>query len=324
MEIDAAREIVAETMHCLPGELIFTSSGTEACVTAIIGAARAGLGSSRKRVLMGAAEHHAVLHCESQLRELGYVVELVPATRAGAMDVARLDVTHDVVLVCAMHANNETGAITDVDVVAAKCRAAGAQFFCDAVQTFGKLPLPDADFVAVSAHKVHGPKGAGALRVGAGLKIPPLIAGGGQEREMRGGTENVAAIVGFGEACRISQTCPTGPATAFREEVRRLIPIAVFTAEGTPCLPTHVHLRVPRVSAQVALMNLDRLGVAASSGAACSSGSVEPSHVLLATGLAEDEAAEGLRFSFGRGNTEREAKIAAALLAEAVSATQAR
>ncbi|MEO7453128.1 MAG: cysteine desulfurase family protein [Fimbriimonadales bacterium] len=324
MAIDVAREFVAEAMNCLPGEVIFTSSGTEACVLAIIGAARAGVNGTRKRVLFGAAEHHAVLHCEKQLRELGYSVEFVPATPAGAMDVTRLAVTDDVLLVCAMHANNETGAITDVDSVAEKCRAAGALLFCDAIQSFGKLPLPDADIIAVSGHKVYGPKGVGALRIRAGVKIEPLIAGGGQEREARGGTENVAAIAGMGEVCRTGSTNPTSPKEAFTAEIRKLLPQAIFTSEGAPCLPTHAHLRIPGVSAEVSLINLDRLGVAASSGAACSSGSVEPSHVLIAAGRSEKEAAEGLRFTFGKDNTERQAKTAAALLAEAVNATQAR
>lgn len=141
---------------------------------------------------------------------------------------------------------------------------------------------------------------------------------------MRGGTENVAAVVGFGDVCRAGLTSPTSPTQIFIDEVRRLIPTAVFTADGAPCLHTHVHLRIPGVSAEVALINLDRLGVAASSGAACSSGSVEPSHVLLAAGLSEQEAAEGLRFTFGRDNTERQARSAAERLAEAVSAAQAR
>jgi cysteine desulfurase len=346
MAIDAAREQVASAMGCLPGEVIFTSSGTEACVLAIIGVARNSLpklggakegtanpppklggargGLTRTRILIGAAEHHAVLHCEKQLRELGYSVEFVPATAAGAMDVSRLDVSDDVLLVCAMHANNETGAITDVENVAEKCSAAGALFFCDAVQTFGKLPMPDVDLIAVSAHKIYGPKGVGALRIRAGVKVEPLMAGGGQEREMRGGTENIAAIVGFGEVCRTSWASQSGPTTAFIEEVKRLTPSAIFTAQGEPCLPTHAHLRIPGVSAEVALINLDRLGVAASSGAACSSGSVEPSHVLIAAGLNEKEAAEGLRFTFGEGNTERQAKAAAELLNEAVSAAQVR
>jgi cysteine desulfurase len=318
MAIDAAREQVSEKMNCLPGELIFTSSGTEACVLAILGAARAGLTGSRNRVLMGAAEHHAVLHCEKQLREFGYEVEFVPATSAGAMDVSRLYVKDDVLLVCAMHANNETGAITDVTTVADTCRAAGALYFCDAVQSFGKLALPDADFIAVSGHKVYGPKGVGALRIRAGLKIEPLLAGGGQEREMRGGTENVAAIVGFAAACQTNPVGSANPTETFIEEVRGLMPHVVFTAVGKTCLTSHAHLRIPGVSAEVALINLDRLGVAASSGAACSSGSVEPSHVLLAAGLSEAEAAEGLRFTFGKGSTVDLARQAARILSQAV------
>jgi cysteine desulfurase len=319
MAIDVAREQVAEAMACLPGEVIFTSSGTEACVTAILGAARAGLSGARRQILMGAAEHHAVLHCRKQLEELGCEVELLPATASGALDVDALyrRDAGTTLLVCAMHANNETGAITPVEKVARWCKEAGALFFCDAVQTFGKLPLPDADLIAVSAHKVYGPKGVGALRIRAGVKIEPLIAGGGQEREMRGGTENVAAIVGFGEACRTSPTSPTAPAEIFTEEIRRLVPNAVFACKGASCLPGHVHLRIPGVSAEVVLINLDRLGVAASSGAACSSGSIEPSHALMATGLSEREASEGLRFTFGRESTEMEAREAASLLSKA-------
>ena len=369
MQIDAARELVAATMDCLPGEVIFTSSGTEACVTAILGVARAGVGGSRKRVLMGAAEHHAVLHCREQLEELGFVVETVPASPSGAMDVSRLDLGDDVLLVCAMHANNETGAITDVDAVASACKDVGALYFCDAIQTFGKLSLPDADLIAVSAHKVCGPKGVGALRIRAGVKVEPLVAGGGQEREMRGGTENVAAIVGFGSTVMFwglpqtkEQRAEDGPLEKVAEwlmpplerrepetspvkmpaypddggyhlveardrfvhEVRQLLPDAMFAALDSACLPTHAHVRVPGVSAEVVLINLDRLGVAASSGAACSSGSVEPSHVLLAMGLTEREASEGLRFTFGTGNTERHARKAAEFLAQAVNEARAR
>jgi cysteine desulfurase len=319
MEIDAAREKAAASLGCLPGEVIFTSSGTEACVTAVLGTARAALDSSRRRILIGAAEHHAVLHCQKQLAELGFRVELVPATRAGAMDLAELNITDEVLLVCAMHANNETGAITDVDAIGEKCREKGVMFFCDAVQSFKKLDLPDAELVAVSGHKINGPKGVGALRVRAGTKIEPLMSGGGQEREMRGGTENVAAIVGFGVACEMGHTVLTEPADVFREEVRRLIPQAVISCADVASLRTHVHLRIPGVSAEVALINLDRLGIAASSGAACSSGSVEPSHVLLAAGLSESAAVEGLRFTFGRGNTIGEAKQAATALATAVN-----
>lgn len=319
MAIDEAREVLAAAMGCLPGEVIFTSSGTEAMVTAVLGIARSADGERNKVVISG-AEHECALRCREPLEDMGFEVTIAPVDAGGAVVPDTLCIDERTLLVAAMHANNETGAISDAEAISQRCKEFGAVLVCDAVQTLGRLPLPDADLLAVSAHKLYGPKGVGALRIRAGVKLKPLMVGGGQEREMRSGTENVAAIVGFAEAVRRYQPSDADRLArdAFVAEVRNLLPRAVFSALDQPCLPGHAHVRIPGVPAAVALINLDRAGVAASSGAACSSGSVEPSHVLLATGLPEAEAAEGLRFSFGRDSSVEEAIEAARLLAKAV------
>jgi cysteine desulfurase len=330
MAIDESREFVADAIGCLPGELIFTSSGTESANLALVGAAWANRHSPRNRILISAAEHHCVLSARPLLEGLGYSVEETPVTMGGWSDVDALReaASDDVLLVCAMHANNETGAINDTDAIATICRDNGALYLCDAVQSFGIIETAtiDADFVTVSGHKIYGPKGVGALMLRAGARIQPMLLGGGQEREMRAGTENVAAIVGFAAAVRFARedtdrkTRMGAARDSFVHRLRKLVPEAVFPALDTDysrTLPGHAHLRIPGVDAETTLINLDRLGIAASSGAACSSGSVEPSHVLLAMGMGADEAGEGLRFSFGKDTTTADAAEAAARVAQA-------
>lgn len=321
--IDEARETVSEALGCLFAEVLFTSGGTEAANTAIIGTALANDDPGRNRVLLGAAEHHCVLHTKAVLERLGYRVDLVPVDREARVDVEALRTMLDsnVLLVSTMHANNELGTLNDVRQIAEAAHAQGASVHCDAVQTFGKqvresaemLTALGADLLTVSAHKLGGPKGAGAIYIRAGQKVKPLISGGGQERELRGGTENVAAIVGFAAAVR-GASARTAP-TAVRDRFLDLL-------EGAGAVPTvadrsltlggHAHVRFPGVSAETLLILLDRMGVSASSGAACSSGSIEPSHVLLACGYSAPEAKEGIRFTFGPENTLAEAEEAAA------------
>lgn len=295
--IDAAREKVARAMGREFAEVVFTSGGTEATVLAIVGGALGNPG--RKRVLFPAAEHHCVLHTEPLLRRLGYSVEILPVDRFGWAHPQAIG--EDVALVSVMHANNETGVVNDVAGWQEVCQEAGAVFHTDAVQTFERLPFPEAELVSVSAHKVGGPKGAGALAVRSGVGLVSLAAGGGQERERRGGTENVAAIVGFG-AIADALSVPYEGATAFRTRLAKSNAILTIPSE-VPCLPGIVHVRFPGVIADTLLVRLDRMGIAASAGAACSSGSLEPSHVLLAMGATTEEAKEGVRFSF-RGDED--------------------
>lgn len=322
--IDIAREQVSGALGCAFGEVVFTSGGTEAVNLAVVGSALAGVKRRRARVLFGASEHHAVLACEPLLAALGYVVEIVPTDRFGRIDLNALEdrLAADVLLVSAMFVNNEVGSWQPVREVARLAARHGALLHCDAVQAFG-IPGPDgaawtaaglgADLVSVSAHKIGGPKGAGALYVRAGTPIQPIVCGGGQEREMRAGTESVAAIAGFGAAARwpSDATCRRRARDAFAAAARS----AVRTLPGDiDAHPGILHVHVPGLSAETALIRLDRAGVSASSGAACSSGSLEPSHVLLACGFSPAEAKEGLRFSFGDATGVDEAVAAAGLL----------
>ncbi|MGV3617649.1 MAG: cysteine desulfurase family protein [Fimbriimonas sp.] len=321
--IDAAREAVSEALGCAFGEVVFTSSGTEAANLAILGTAAANTDPRRSRILLGAAEHHCVLHTRPLLERLGYRVELVPVDRYARIDLDRLGalLSDDVLLLSAMHANNELGTLNDPQAISTQARNVGAFVHVDAVQTFRALPwrVDDlgADLVSVSAHKIHGPKGAGALYVRGGVKPMAMAVGGGQEREMRAGTENVAAVAGFGAAVRLVRGDPKPIRDAFE------LAIADFTAPTVPTgvarLPGHAHFRIPGLRAETLLILLDRMGVAASSGAACSSGAVEPSHVLLAAGFSAEEAKEGVRFSFGSRTTLLEGKEAAERLRTAVT-----
>ncbi len=329
--IDAAREVVSSALGCLFGEVVFTSSGTEAANLALIGGAVAHKGD-RRRVLLSAAEHHCVVNTRPMLERLGCSVELIPVDEFARPDSSPLNraIGDDVLLVAAMHANNELGTVTDVSVVAEIAHESGALFLCDAVQTFPWLgderwTVNDlsADLLCISAHKIGGPKGVGALYIKSGTDVSALALGGGQEREMRAGTENVAAIVGFAAAVRASLDDPgqgsrkTRARNAFRRAlIEQETPKLHLIPEDIEVLPGHFHVRFEGVSAESLLILLDRMGVSASAGAACSSGSIEPSHVLLACGWGES-AGEGVRFTFGASTTEEVAIEAAARVAEA-------
>lgn len=318
--IDQAREIVSNALDAIFAEVIFTGSGTEAANMAIIGAALANEDPSRKRILLGAAEHHCVLETAPLLQRLGYSVELIPVDQQAQVTPEKIESLLDqtVLLVAVMHANNELGTINPAKELCDLTHDKGALFFCDAIQTFPHMSPAKigADMLSLSAHKFDGPKGVGALYVRAGTKIKPLVSGGGQERELRAGTENVAAIVGFGAAVA---TYKVGLKLEARDAfLQNLSPAFVRTVPDTSkTLPGHAHVRLPGVSAETMLIKLDRLGISASSGAACSSGSLEPSHVLLACGYSQDEAKEGLRFTFGPSTSIEEAIDAALRVNEA-------
>lgn len=325
LALDEAREVLSAHLRCLFGEVIFTSSGTESCNHALIGSALHALheGDERRRVLIGAAEHHCVLHCREALEALGFRVELIPVDREARVqpDVLAEMLDEQVLLVSVMHANNELGTINPIAEIGERVHRVGARFHVDAVQTLGAMPLDvDAlgvDLLSVSAHKVYGPKAVGALYCRSGFKLKPLVAGGGQEREQRGGTENVAGIVGFAEAVRRWKPLESEAAEACREALPDCFPRSVVAG---PQLAGHVHVRTPGVSAEKMLIRLDRAGVSASSGAACSSGSLEPSHVLLACGYTPEEANEGLRLTFGRGQTAETGRFVAERVQEAYDA----
>lgn len=317
--VDSARQAIAECIGCLFGEIVFTSSGTEAANLALIGSALANSNPGRNRILVGATEHHCVLHCTPLLQRLGYLVDEVPADRESRIVPGALCklLGDDVLLVSVMQANNETGAVNETRELAAMAASSGALFHSDAVQTFPQRFVFAGDLVSMSSHKTYGPAGVGALYIRAGTKISPVSLGGGQERDMRAGTENVAALVGFAHAANHFRNNDFGSEMrAARDALAAELLLHGFeaTVRHGPILPGHFHCRCPGIDSERMLIRLDRAGVSASSGAACSSGSLEPSHVLLACGYTPKEAREGLRFSFGKDATVEAALDAARLV----------
>lgn len=325
--VDAARDAVAGALCVDYAEVYFTSGGTEADNLAVLGAARAA-SPGRRHIVVSAAEHHAVLHCAAALERQGFVVDCVPVDSDGRVDpdeVARA-VTSDTALVSVMHANNEVGAINDITRVAAIAREHGALMHTDAVQSFGAIPVDaralGVDLLSVSAHKLGGPKGVGALYVRAGTAVEPLMYGGSQEREKRPGTESVASIAGFGRAVEVAEERRAGEAerlASLRDGFVGLLQTAIpglrLNGPSERRLPNNVNVSIAGIDGPAALMALDRAGIAASSGSACSSGSIEPSHVLMAMGLPADRASSSLRFTLGRSTTWRDLEDAASALA---------
>ena len=335
--VDAARARVAAVLGCAPAEVVFTSGGTEADNAALRGtlAGAALRETGRPGLVTSAAEHHAVLHPAEALRADGHPVTVLPPGPTGAPDALAVAsaLTEYTGLVSVMLVNNEVGTVADVAGIAAGAHAAGALVHTDAVQAAGLLPLTvDAlgvDLLSLSAHKLGGPAGAGALFVRAGTPFAPFVAGGAQERGRRGGTENVAAIVGFAaaltlahaerdahaERLRALQTHLAGRLrAAFGDGIRFNTPLAGFTetpAETAPHILS-VSFRAgdsgdgsggAPLDGQMLLVGLDLDGVHVSAGSACTSGALEPSHVLLAMNVPRDTAGATLRFSFGRTTT---------------------
>ncbi|MCX7993778.1 MAG: cysteine desulfurase [Fimbriimonadales bacterium] len=336
MAIDAARETLAAALNADPAEICFVSSGTESCNLAIIGCAlKAPL--NRRHILVSAVEHHCVLHAAEWLLPFGYEVEHIPVDGYGQVDpnAVRERIREDTWLVSVMHANNEIGTLHPVEAIARVCRERGVWFHVDAVQTFGLLPVDveaiGCDLLSVSAHKIYGPKGVGALYVRAMTPLQPLMVGGGQERDRRAGTENVAGIVGFAEAVKIAEATREAEAerlTRLRDQFIRAvldaIPDTTLTGHPTERLPTNAHFRFQGVPSDSLLIALDRAGIGASSGAACSAGSLEPSHVLLALGWDETAAQEGIRFTLGRETCGDDLQYVVEVLAREVPRIRSR
>ncbi|GIV08066.1 MAG: cysteine desulfurase IscS [Fimbriimonadales bacterium] len=331
MAIDAARETLAAALNADPAEICFVSSGTESCNLAIIGCALKAP-PQRRHILVSAIEHHCVLHAAEWLIPFGYEVEQIPVDGYGQVDpdAVRERIRDDTWLVSVMHANNEIGTLQPVEAIAALCKERGVWFHVDAVQTFGVLPVDveamGCDLLSVSAHKIYGPKGVGALYVRARTPLQPLMVGGGQERDRRAGTENVAGIVGLAEAARIAEATREAEAqrqTALRDQfiqaVLTAIPDTTLTGHPTERLPGNAHFRFAGVPADSLLIALDRAGIGASSGAACSAGSLEPSHVLLALGWDEHAAQQGVRFTLGRATNWDDLQYGVDVLAREVA-----
>lgn len=333
--LDDARDRLARLWRCKPSEVVFTSGGTEAGNLAILGAAR--LRRARGRHLITTAiEHHAVLHSVQYLeRKEGFEVTRLPVSRDGVVDPGTVAAAlrPETVLVSVMAANNETGALQPVAEIGALCRDRGVLFHTDAVQWFGKEPLAgiqqfEADLVSCCAHKFHGPRGAGALFIRSPLQPDPILFGGGHENERRAGTENLAAIAGLVEAAERFVPTPVFRREQLEPLAARLVQLVDSLAGRGVTLRT---LRDParRLANTVAftvrgadgmslLAALDLEGICASSGAACSAGSLEPSHVMAAMGAGPDEARGLVRFSLGRETTAEEVARVEAILPQVI------
>jgi len=334
--MDEARVTIAHALGCLDAELFFTSSGTESNNMAIFGSARVAP-SHKHHLITTAIEHHAVLHACRRLQEEGWEVTYLPVDSQGMVDpdAVRRALREDTWLVSVMHANNEIGTIQPIREIACICRERGVRLHCDAVQTFGLLDVKvedlGVDMLSVSAHKLYGPKGVGALYLRGGVKIAPLLVGGAQERELRAGTENVPGIVGFARAVQLSEQVKQEQVERvgyLRERLCQRLQerLSDMQVNGNPrqSLPSILSVTFRGVSAESLLIALDQRGIAASAGAACSAGSIEPSHVLLAIGMDEQEAMSTIRLSIGRGNTLEEIETAAEVIAEEVKRLQRR
>lgn len=332
--IDAARDEIASLLGARSSEIYFTSGGTEADNWAVRGSVRA---SGKKHFVVGATEHHAVLEAAELLKGEGCELSLAPVDEYGAADLAALQglLRQDTALVAVMAANNEVGTVQPIKEIAAAAHGCGALFFTDAVQAAGALELNvneiGCDLLSLSSHKFYGPKGAGALYVRAGTPLAKLIAGGQQERGLRGGTLNVPAIVGMAEAFRLAckerqeRTAQIRAARdAFVQEILQTIPGVRYNGHPRQRLPGNAHFTFEGVAGDALLAALDLAGVAASGGAACSSGSAKPSHVLLAMGRTEREARAGVRFTFGKNTSEEEALRAAQIVRNCVLRLRSR
>lgn len=312
--VEDAREKVAAAIGASPEEIVFTSGGTEADNLAVRGAVKA-LSPQGGHIITSAVEHHAVLDVCRSLQEEGYRVTFLPVDGYGLVDPGSLEeaIDDDTVLVSIMTANNEVGTIQPVEEIGEIVRERGILFHTDAVQAVGNIPVDvrrmKADLLSLSAHKFYGPKGVGVLYVRRGVNTAPVNYGGGQERGLRPGTENVAGIVGLGKAIELA----VGELTEYAGKLRRLrdrlieglLTIEKVYLNGHPThrLPGNVNVSFAYIEGESLLLSLDIKGIAASSGSACTSGSLEPSHVLTAMGVDHQTAHGSLRLTLGRDNT---------------------
>ena len=316
--LDTARSQVAAAINAEPNEIIFMSGGTEADNTAIRGIAER-YSKRGRHIITTAVEHHAVLHTCQLLEKQGYEVTYLPVDEYGMVtaEQVREAMRDDTVLVTIMFANNEVGTIMPISEIGALCRERGVFFHTDAVQAVGHLPIDvkamNIDMLSMSAHKFHGPKGTGALYVRKGIVLPALIVGGAQERNRRAGTENVAGIVGMGKAIEMALDGPDEKAErmkALRDRLIRELPerIPEIKLNGHPekRLPNNVNFSIKYIEGESILLMLDLNGIAASSGSACTSGSLDPSHVLLAMGLNHEVAHGSVRMTLSEDTSEED------------------
>ena len=316
--LQTAREQIARCLGCMPKEIFFTSGGTESDNQAIVSAAMLGAKQNKRHIISTAFEHHAVLHTLRRLKEQGFEIQLLDVGAEGNITAAQVEeaIRPDTCLVTVMFANNEIGSILPIAEIGEVCRAHGVLFHTDAVQAAGHIPVnvreQNIDMLSLSAHKFHGPRGIGALYVKRGIELISLMEGGGQERGKRPGTENLPAIMGMAAALKEECTLMEqneAKVIAMRDRLIQglsQIPYSILNGSREKRLPGNVNFCFEGVSGESLLLLLDSRGICASSGSACASGALDPSHVLLALGLSPEIAQGSLRISLDISNTEEE------------------
>lgn len=326
--VESAREKLASLIGASPDEIYFTSGGTESDNMALKGVALSGRG---KHIITTSIEHPAVLEVCRSLERMGFDVTYVPVDDQGIVDPGEIEraIRDDTVLISVMHANNEIGTIQPIEMIAEIASSRDILLHTDAVQTVGKIPVNvdrlGVDLLSISAHKFYGPKGVGALYVRKGTKIESILQGGGHERGLRSGTENVPGIVGLGRAAELASEIMEGEVerlTALRERLKRFVLSNIedswLNGHPTKRLPINLNFGFGRVEGESLLLYLDSKGIAVSTGSACSSKKLEPSHVLRAIGLDPVRCHGSLRITLGRGNTQEDVDYAGECIREAV------
>ncbi len=330
--VEQGRANVARFLGARPAEVVFTSGGTESDNLAIFGSIRAG-----DHIITSAVEHHAVLHAVQRLATQGVAVDVLPVDARGVLDADNVcrAMRPNTCLISVMMANNETGALQPVEAIGRIAQQAGVPFHVDAVQAAGKVPIDvnriGCQLLSISGHKMHGPQGTGALFVRRGTRLQPMFAGGAHERQRRAGTENVAGIVGLGKAAECAAEALDSGAAERMGRLRDRLESGVLTVTEGAGVNSGLASRVPNTTnlwfdgleGEALVIALDLQGLAVSSGAACSSGANEPSHVLQAMGLSKERARASLRISLHRLTTEDEIDVALELVASRVSRLRA-
>lgn len=329
--LNQSRDQIAQVLNCEEQELVFTSGGTESINTALYGVASLASGEKRE-IISSPVEHHATLKSLEYLKQQGFSIYFLNIDRQGNFNLEELKekLSSKTLLCSLMWANNETGNLYPVEEVGHLCRERGVLFHCDAVQAIGKIPLSlkslALDFLSLSAHKFHGPKGAGLLYVRRGLKFAPLIRGGNQERNLRAGTQNLSGIVGMAKALELSHHLLNeniSKVLVLRDKIEQYvlskIPGVELNGDPEHRLCNTSNFWVQGVDGESLLFNLDLAGLAVSAGAACESGSIDPSHVLVAMGRSAKEAKASLRVSLSKYNTEEEVDIFLSVLPKIVA-----
>ncbi|MCD6460064.1 cysteine desulfurase NifS [bacterium] len=316
-KLNEAREQIADIINARPDEIIFTSCGTESDNTALMSTLECY--PQKPHIVTTRVEHSAIMNMCKYLSRKGISVTYLPVDRNGMIDLNQLEdsISESTAIVSIMFANNETGVVYPIDKIASITKAKGAVFHTDAVQAVGKIPIDlskiPIDILSLSGHKLHAPKGIGVIYVRKGTRFKPYIIGGHQEHGRRGGTENVASIVGLGEACRIAKDCLEIENTQVKHLRNKLentlleiIPSSIRNGHKTSRLPNTTNISFEYVEGEGILLSLNEYGICASSGSACTSGAIEPSHVLRAMGVPFTAAHGSIRFSLSRYNTEDE------------------